>query len=68
MSSSRAAYPPIARTVISNADALQTFAERRVRGVPEDVVRGLFAWDRGERPVDLLFEVPSARRLLASTG
>ena len=45
--------------------ALRTFAERRVRGVPEDVVRGLFAWDRGERPVDLLFEVPSARRLLA---
>ena len=45
--------------------ALQTFAERRVRGVPEDVVRGLFAWDRGERPVDLLFEVPAARRVLA---
>jgi hypothetical protein len=45
--------------------ALQTFAERRVRGVPEDVVRGLFAWDRGERPVDLLFEVPPARRVLA---
>jgi hypothetical protein len=33
--------------------------------VPEDVVRGLFAWDRGERPVELLFEVPSARRVLA---
>jgi hypothetical protein len=45
--------------------ALQTFAARRVRGVPEAVVRGLFAWDRGERPVDLLFEVPAARRLLA---
>lgn len=45
--------------------ALQTFAERRVRGLPEDVVRGLFAWDRGERPVDLLFEVPAARRVLA---
>jgi len=45
--------------------ALRTFAERRVRGVPEAVVRGLFAWDRGERPVDLLFEVPAARRLLA---
>jgi hypothetical protein len=28
-------------------------------------VRGLFAWDRGERPVDLLFEVPPARRVLA---
>jgi hypothetical protein len=45
--------------------ALQTFAERRVRGVPEPVVRGLLAWDRGERPVDLLFEVPAARRVLA---
>jgi hypothetical protein len=45
--------------------ALRTFAERRVRGVPEPVVRGLLAWDRGERPVDLLFEVPPARRLLA---
>jgi len=45
--------------------ALRTFAERRVRGVPEAVVRGLFAWDRGERPVDLLFDVPPARGLLA---
>lgn len=45
--------------------ALQVFAERRVRGVPEDVVRGLFAWDRGHRPVDLLFEVPSARHVLS---
>ena len=43
--------------------ALRTFAERRVRGVPEDVVRGLFAWDRGERPVELLFEVPPAREM-----
>jgi hypothetical protein len=49
--------------------ALRTFAERRVRGVPEAVVRGLFAWDRGERDgrslCDLLFEVPLARRVLA---
>jgi hypothetical protein len=45
--------------------ALRTFAERRVRGVPEDVVRGLFAWDRGDRPVDLLFDVPTARSVLA---
>jgi hypothetical protein len=45
--------------------ALQTFAARRVRGVPEDVVRGLFAWDRGDRPVDLRFDIPSARDLLA---
>ncbi len=45
--------------------ALQTFVERRVRGVPEAVVRGLFAWDRGERPVDLLSDVPAARRVLS---
>ena len=45
--------------------ALQTFAERRVRGVPLAVVQGLFAWDGGGRPVDLLFEVPSARQVLA---
>jgi hypothetical protein len=45
--------------------ALRTFAERRIRCVPEPAVRGLFAWDRGERPVDLLFEVPTARRVLA---
>jgi hypothetical protein len=45
--------------------ALRTFAERRVRGVPEDVARGLLAWDRGERPVDLLFTIPTARQVLA---
>lgn len=45
--------------------ALRVFAERRVRGVPEDVVRGLFAWDRGQRPVDLLFEIPTAEGVLA---
>jgi hypothetical protein len=45
--------------------ALRTFAERRVRGVPEPVVHGLFAWDRGERPVDLLSAIPSARGLLS---
>ena len=45
--------------------ALRRFSERRVRGLPEAVVRGLFAWKRGERPVDLLFEVPAARRVLA---
>jgi hypothetical protein len=45
--------------------ALRTFVERRVRGVPEAVVRGLLAWDRGERPVDVLSEVPAARHVLA---
>jgi hypothetical protein len=55
----------VAAPALPSGPALRTFAERRVRGVPEPVVRGLFAWDRGERPVDLLFEVPSARRVLA---
>src|SRR4051794_34277303 len=46
--------------------ALRTFAERRIRGVPDSVARGLLAWDRGERPVDLLlFEIPTARQVLA---
>ena len=45
--------------------ALRVFVERRLRGVPEDVARGLLAWDRGERPVDLLFEVPPAAGVLA---
>jgi hypothetical protein len=46
--------------------ALATFAARRVRGVPEDVVRGLFAWDQGARPADLLVrEIPAAFDVLA---
>ena len=55
----------VAPAAAPSGPALRVFAERRVRGVPEDVVRGLFAWDRGERPVDLLFEVPAAGRVLA---
>ena len=49
---------------LSSGPALRVFAERRVRGVPEDVVRGLFAWEQGGRPVDLLFEVPPAEGVL----
>jgi hypothetical protein len=45
--------------------ALRVFAERRVRGVPEDVARGLFEWDQGLRPVDLLFTIPPATGVLA---
>jgi hypothetical protein len=44
--------------------ALAVIASRRVRGVPQDVAGGLLAWDRGERPADLLFAVPSAREVL----
>jgi hypothetical protein len=45
--------------------ALGVFAQRRVRGVSERVVRGLLAWSRGERPADLLTEIPSAAEILA---
>jgi hypothetical protein len=55
----------VATSAAPSGAALRVFAERRVRGVPEDVVRGLFAWDRGERPVDLLFEIPTALGVLA---
>jgi len=48
--------------------ALQTFARRRVRGVPEPVVLGLLAWAAGRRPVDVLDQVPSARHVLALQG
>jgi hypothetical protein len=48
-----------------SSPALRVFADRRVRGVPEDVVRGLFAWDHGRRPVDLLLEIPPAAGVLA---
>jgi hypothetical protein len=49
---------------VPSGPALRVFAERRVRGVPEAVARGLLAWDRGQRPVDLLFEIPTARGVL----
>jgi hypothetical protein len=45
--------------------ALQVIAARRIRGVPPAVARGLLAWDRGQRPVDLLFAVPPAGEVLA---
>ena len=45
-------------------EALRLFARRRVRGVPEPVAAGLCAWSRGERPVDLLEEVPTAEQVL----
>jgi hypothetical protein len=44
--------------------ALSVFAARRVRGVSPVVADGLLAWSRGERPVDLVFEVPSPREVL----
>jgi hypothetical protein len=46
------------------AAALRVFASRRVRGVSPVVARALLAWARGQRPVDLLFEVLPAREVL----
>ena len=46
-------------------DAVRLFAEQRLLRVPEVVARGLIAWARGERPVDLLRTVPPARAVLA---
>jgi len=45
--------------------ALQMFARRRVRGVPEPVARSLLAWAAGQRPVDLLDQIPTAPQVLA---
>ncbi|HVR61490.1 MAG TPA: hypothetical protein VMU50_06300 [Polyangia bacterium] len=51
-------------TAPPSGPALRVLATRRVRGVPEEVARGLLAWDRGERPADLLFAIPAARDVL----
>ena len=45
-------------------DALAVFATRRVRGVSPIVADALLAWSRGERPVDLVFEVLPPREVL----
>jgi hypothetical protein len=44
---------------------LAVLATRRVRGIPEPVARGLFAWAHGARPAELLFTIPTAREVLA---
>lgn len=57
-----------ARVVVAAAPsgpALRVMAARRIRGVPDNVARGLLAWGEGQRPVDLLFAVPPAREVLA---
>jgi len=48
----------------TESPALRMFAARRVRGVPLAVARGLIAWSRGERPVDLLRHAPAAADVL----
>lgn len=50
--------------VASPAPAVRLFAERELCRVPRAVPTALCAWSDGERPVDLLFRVPTARELL----
>lgn len=46
------------------AGALHLLARRRVRGVPDPVVRALLHWAVGQRRVELLFHIPSAEEVL----
>jgi hypothetical protein len=55
---------PATNTATPSSPALRVLATRRVRGVPPIVARGLLAWDRGERAVDLLRRIPAAREVL----
>lgn len=49
----------------STSPLVRFVAERRLCKIERGVARGLVAWGDGERPVDLLFEVPSPRQVLA---
>ncbi len=55
-------HPP--RPASSRAPAVRLFAERELCRVPRAVPAALCAWADGERPVDLLFRVPTPRELL----
>jgi hypothetical protein len=49
----------------ADTPALSVFATRRVRGIPEPVVRGLLAWSQDQRPADVLLQrIPSAQEVL----
>lgn len=45
--------------------SIRLFAEHRLHRLPDAVPQALLAWSRGERHVDLLFHIPSARDVLA---
>jgi hypothetical protein len=49
----------------ARGEALRVFATRRVRAVPEAVALGLLAWERGERPAELSWRIPTAEEVLA---
>jgi hypothetical protein len=56
---------PAGRSEAPSGPALALLAAQRVRGVSDGVVRGLLAWDRGLRAVDLLRVIPTADEMLA---
>ncbi|MDB4997190.1 MAG: hypothetical protein JWM74_4622 [Myxococcaceae bacterium] len=58
--------PPLAMTSTTAAnEAVRLIAEHRLRGVPRQVAVGLVAAAHGDRPLDVLDRVPSAREVLA---
>jgi hypothetical protein len=52
------------RAPAPTAPAVRLFAEQRLLGVKACVAQGLVAWARGEREVDVLFSIPTARAVL----
>jgi PAS domain-containing protein len=56
--------PGVPEEAPAGTRALPVFARRRLRGVSPVVAGALLAWARGQRPVDLLFQVAPARAVL----
>lgn len=57
--------PPLPTSGLSAPPSVRLFAEHRLHRVPSAAARALVAWSRGERRVDLLAHVPTARDVLA---
>ena len=49
----------------ARSPAVRLFAEKRLWRIEHAVSRGLVAWAEGERNVELLFAVPTARHVLS---
>lgn len=56
---------PVPPPYPADQEPFRLLATRRLRGLPECVVHGLLAWSVGQRPVDLLQEIPAATQVLA---
>jgi hypothetical protein len=52
----------------STVPEVRFFAERRLRGVPDDAAQALCGWADGARPAELRFDMPTARELLAMSA